>query len=391
MPPEMNSRINLKSPIFKILFMFLSWRIVLLLIAYFAVLLIPLGSKDRYLGGGMINYQLFPQLFAWANFDGEHYLSIAIFGYKSLQQAFFPVYPLLISFFSNPNPNNLLSSLINSTVVGLIISNSCFILALIFIWELIKIDYSKKIAYLTIILIIVFPTSFYFGSLYSESFFLLMSVLSFYFARKGLWFYAGIFGAISTATRIFGIFLLPALLIEARMQKISLSKMIWIFMIPLGMGSYMWFLNSTIGDPVAFYHLQKIVGEQHQSGIILLPQVYFRYIKMIATTNINNPIFQTIVLELITGLLFLILPVYGYFKKIRFSYLIYAMLSFLTPTVQGSFSSTPRYVIVLFPAFLAAALWIDRLPILFRIVIIFFSAIALFVETALFLRGYWVA
>lgn len=387
----MSDYINFKSPIFKILFIFLAWKVVLLLIAYFAILLIPLGSRDRFLGGGLINYQLFPWLFSWANFDGEHYLSIAIFGYKSLQQAFFPVYPLLISFFSNSNQYNLLASLINSTIAGLIISNTCFVFSLIFIWELIKIDFSKKIAYLTIILIVIFPTSFYFGALYNESLFLLLSVLSFYFARKGNWFLAGVFGMFSSATRVFGIILLPALIIEAWQQKANFSKMFWIFLIPLGLGSYMWYLNSTIGDPIAFYHFQKLVGEQHQSGIILLPQVYFRYLKMIATTSMQNPIFQTIILELFTGIIFFLLPIYGYFKKVRFSYLIFAMLGFLVPTIQGSFSSTPRYVLILFPAFLAAALLISRLPTLFRIVIIFFSVIALFVETTLFLRGYWIA
>lgn len=339
----------------------------------------------------MINYQLFPQLFAWANFDGEHYLSIAIFGYKALQQAFFPVYPMLVSFFARPDPFNLLQSLINSTLTGLIITNVSFVLALIFLWELIKIDFSKKIAYLTIILMLIFPASFYFGAMYNESLFLLLSVLSFYCARKGKWCLAGISGMVASVTRVFGILLLPALLLEVWQQRADLSKSFWIFLIPLGLGVYMLYLNVTVGDPLAFYHYQKLIGAQHQSGIITLPQVYFRYIKMIATTNINNPIFQTIVLELITGLLFLILPVYGYFKKIRFSYLIYAMLSFLAPTIQGSFSSTPRYVIVLFPAFLAAALLISRLPTLFRLVIIFFSVIALFVETALFLRGYWIA
>ncbi len=387
----MNSHINLKSPIFKILFIFLTWRAVLLLIAYFAVRFVPLGSTDRFLGGGFVNYQLLPQLFAWANFDGEHYLSISIFGYKSLQQAFFPVYPLLISFFSNPNPYHLLASLINSTITGLIISNTCFVLSLIFLWELIKIDYSNKIAYSVIILIIVFPTSFYFGSVYNESLFLLLSVLSFYFARKGLWFYAGVVGAIASATRIFGVLLLPALLVEAWRQKIKLSKIIWIFLIPLGLGCYMWYLNFNIGDPLAFYHLQKLVGEQHQSGIILLPQVYFRYIKMISTTNINNPIFQTVILEFITGILFFFLPIYGYFKKIRYSYLTYAMLSFLAPTIQGSFSSTPRYALVLFPSFLAAALWISSLPRIFRLVLLTLSCCGLALETALFLRGYWIA
>lgn len=387
----MNKYINLNSPIFKILLIFLTWRFFLVVILLFAVNFIPLGYKDRYLGGGSSNYQISPQLFSWANFDGEHYLSIAIFGYKHLEQAFFPVYPMLISFFSRPDPYNLLVALVNSTVTGLIISNISFLISLIFLWELIRKDFSQKIAYLTIFLIVIFPTSFYFGAVYNESLFLLLSVLSFYSARKGNWFMAGIFGAIASATRVFGILLLPALFVSALEQKVRFSKMIWIFLIPLGLGAYMWYLNYSIGDPLAFYNYQKLIGEQHQAGIILLPQVYFRYIKMLVTTEMQNPIFQTIVLEFLVGLAFFLLPIYGYFKKVKLSYLIYAMLGFLIPSVQGSFSSLPRYVIVFFPSFLVASIWVNSLPKLFRIILLSLFSFILALETLLFLRGYWVA
>lgn len=387
----MNTKIDLQSPVFKILAIFLAWRLVLIIILLFAINFVPLGYKDRFLGGGPVNYQLSPQLFSWANFDGEHYLSISIFGYKFLEQAFFPVYPMLISFFSRPNPQDLLMSLVNSTLTGLIISNVSLLLSLIFLWQLIKIDFSKKIAYLTVILIVVFPTSFYFGAVYNESLFLLLSVLSFYSARKGNFFLAGVFGAISSATRIFGILILPALLIEAFYQKVSIYKFFWIFLIPSGLGIYMFYQFIIVGDPLAFYHLQKLVGEQHQSGLTLLPQVYYRYIKMLLTVDIQNPIFQTVVLEFAVGAVFFLLPIYGYFKKIRLSYLVYAMLGFLAPTIQGSFSSVPRYIIVFFPSFLAVALWFSQLPKSVKILLITSSLIALVIEATLFLRGYWIA
>lgn len=371
--------------------LFLAWRFILAIISFLAINFLPLGYKDRFLGGGPTNYRLSPEFFSWANFDGEHYLSIAIFGYKHLEQAFFPIYPFLISIFARPDPYNLLVSLINSTLAGLIISNTSFVLALILLFELIKIDFSKQIAYLTIILILIFPTSFYFGAVYNESLFLLLSVLSFYSARKGNWFVAGVAGMVSSATRVFGIFLLPALLIEAWQQKVDFSRAFWILLIPLGLGAYMWYLQASVGDPIAFYNFQTLVGEQHQRGIITLPQVYFRYLKMFATTSIQNPIFQTLILEFLTGLIFFLLPVYGYIKKIRLSYLVYAMFVFLTPTIQGSFSSTPRYVIILFPSFLAVAIWFSHLPKLFRAIFLIVSALLLIVETTLFLRGYWVA
>ncbi|TSC88558.1 MAG: Uncharacterized protein G01um10147_54 [Microgenomates group bacterium Gr01-1014_7] len=382
------SKINTDTKI--IIGLFLSWRTALIIFSLIA-LNFPLASTSRYLGGGPINFQLSPELFAWANFDGEHFLSIAIFGYNELEQAFFPIFPMIINFFASPFSSNLLISILSSTIVGLIISNTSFFIALILLFELLNLDYSKKISFLTLIVLLCFPTSFYFGALYSESLFLLLSVSSFYLARKGKWIEASLIGAIASSTRVFGIILLPALLFEAWQQKVPFKKIIWLFMIPTGLGIYMIYQYLNFGDPLAFYNLQKEVGEQHQSGIILLPQVYFRYLKMLLTVDMQNPIYQTIILEIMVGITFFLLPIYGYFKKIRLSYLLYAIFGFLLTTVQGSFSSLPRYIIVLFPSFLALAIFVNSLPKFLRVIFLFISCLILFAETTLFLRGYWVA
>lgn len=382
---------EMKNYLVKILGLFIAWRIILTIGLIVGLLFIPLNYPDKFLGGGLKNYLLFPQLFSWANFDGEHYLAIAIFGYKGLEQAFFPVYPLIISFLSKPFSEDLISSLVFGTSVGLIISNLAFLLALIYLYRLIIIDFSKKIGFWTLVLLVIFPTSFYFGALYNESLYLLVSVLTFYYARKGKWWLASLFGFLATATRIFGIILLPALLIEAVQQKIQFKKMFWLFIIPLGLLSYMIYQGLTVGDPWAFYHLQKLVGEQHQSGLTSLPQVYFRYIKMLLTVDVTAPIYQTVILEFIVGIVFFLLPIYGYFKKMRLSYVFYSLISFLIPTIQGSFSSLPRYILVFFPSFIAFSLMIEKWPTLSKILLSVIMTLLLLLETTLFLRGYWVA
>ncbi len=387
----MNKWIGLNRDNLRILFLFLLWKIGLILILVLSIIFIPLAYKDRFLGGGSILFKLSPVLFSWANFDGEHYLSIAIYGYKNLEQAFFPVFPFLISFFAKPFSDTILSSLVNYTIIGLIISNSSFLLATYYLFELIKIDYSKKIAFLTIILLISFPTSFYFGSLYNEPLFLLLSVLTFLNARKGKWFLASIFGLIASGTRVFGILLFPAILIEAYQKKEKFNRAFWIFLIPFGLILYMWYQYISVGDPLAFYHLQKNVGEQHQAGIILPPQIFYRYTKMLLSFNGFKPIYQTIVLEFFAGIVFLILPIYGYFKKVRLSYLTYSLLGFLLPTIQGSFSSLPRYVLILFPSFLILALWFEKIPKKLKIILILCSIFLLAIEASLFFRVYWVA
>lgn len=371
----------------KIVFlMFLICKIGLFSVLFLALNFFPLASHS-FLGGGYNNYSYNPYVFAWANFDGEHYLSIALNGYRDLELAFFPVYPLLMILIASVIGFNQF----NLVISGLIISNLSFLVALLLLYKLILLDYSRQIALLTITLILIFPTSFYFGSLYNESLFLLLSISSFYYLRKNKFIKSALLGALSSGTRVFGLILLPSYLIEVWQQKLPINKFFWIFLIPIGLLTYMLYQWISAGDPLAFYNLQKIVGEQHQEGVTLLPQVYWRYIKMLFDIDPSNPIFTTILLEFLVGILFFILPIYGFFKKVRLSYLCFAMISFLLPTIQGSFSSVPRYVLILFPSFLCLALIIQGFSKWTKI-ILFLAAVVWFgIETTLFLRGYWVA
>lgn len=382
---------HLRDEFIKIIILFLSWRFLLVVILIGAIKLVPLGSTDRFLGGGIDNYQQFPYFFSWANFDGEHYLSISIFGYKNLEQAFFPVYPGLISIISKSVSFDFPALIFNSIYVGLIISNLAFLISIILLYDLIKLDFSRKIAFWTIVVLLIFPTSFYFASLYNESLFLLLSIGAFYSARKQKWWLAGILGMIASATRVFGILIFFALLIEAWQQKKSIKEILGIFLIPLGLLGYMFYQWQTIGNPLAFYNLQTIVGEQHQKNIILFPQIIFRYFKMLLSVDFYNPIYQTLILEFVTGIVFLLLPIYGYFKKIRLSYIFYALVGFLLPTIQGSLSSSPRYILILFPSFIALAILISSFPKWGKLLYVLFSLIVLGLETSLFLRGFWVA
>lgn len=379
--------------------LFLSWKLITLISLIVAINLVPLAQQDRFLGGGVNNYLTNSLVFAWANFDGEHYLSIAIHGYKGLEQAFFPIYPKLINVLASPIYKSipcqelqcLTSALFYSSLAGLLISNLAIFFALVLLWKLLKLDYPDKIIWWTLVLLLIFPTSFYLGAVYSESIYLLISVAAFYALRKNHWWLAGVLGAVASATRVFGVILWPVFILEAFLQGVPLRKWIWVMLVPVGLLLYMYYQYVTVGDPLAFYKLQKIVGEQHQSGLTLLPQVYWRYLKMLATVDVTSPIYQTIVLEFFTGIVFLLLPIIGYLKKMRPSYIVYALIGFLLPTIQGSFSSLPRYVLVFFPAFLAAAIWLSTLPKMVRLLIVGGLSVWLGVETMLFLRGYWVA
>lgn len=133
------------------------------------------------------------------------------------------------------------------------------------------------------------------------------------------------------------------------------------------------------------------MGAQHQQQIILFPQVVYRYLNILFHYQTVDVFLAAFLLEFLTTLWFFILPIIGYFYKVRWSYLFYAMVSLLLPTVQGSFSSGSRYVLVIFPSFIIMAVLVERLPKWLKGIGILGLLGLLGGFTILFVRGYWVA
>jgi len=381
---------NNKENIFFVLLTFVAWRVWLQFFLLLGWFVLPLG--DRFLVGGMENFLRHPNLLAWANFDGEHYLAIAQHGYGMFDQVLFPFYPFLIKTFIFPLKESLFTLLFS----GLTISNLSFLIALFLLYLLVKLDFNQKTARWTILFLLVFPTSFFFGSVYNESLFLLLILGSFYTARRGNWWLAGILGAFASATRPVGIFLLPALLWEwweqnkiknEKLKMKNLFNLLPIFLVSAGLLWYMRYLAINYQDPLMFLHSQPAFGAQRVADkVILLHQVCWRYFKMIATTKANL-LYFTVWLEFLSAAFSGILLVFGYLRKIRLSYLIFAFLAFIVPTLTGTFSSMPRYVLVLFPCFIALSLIKSKW---FRLAWIVLSILLLFVATIFFTRGYFV-
>ena len=371
---------------------FLGWRVLLLGFVFLAASFFPL--QKLFLGGGIENYLKNPYFWSWINFDGEHYLSLALQGYLPLTYFYFPFYPMVVKFVSL----FVGSGFKDIAVSGLFVSNISFLLALVGLWKLIGLDYKKDIAKATILFIVLFPTSFYFGSFYTESLFLALAVWSFYFARKGNWILAGTLGAVLTATRITGLALLPAIAYEVIRAKRENPKLnlflpiISILLIPAGLGIYMLYLNKSTGNPLEFFSSIAIFGQQRSTNLVLLPQVFYRYFfKVIPNLTFSYfPVVFTTFLEIVTALIFLVLSVWAFFR-LRLSYALYLAAGYLIPPLSGSFSSFPRYVAVLFPAFILMALWSKKLPKVVKTVIFLLLFATLALASMLFVRGYWVS
>ncbi len=371
---------------------FLVWRIAITIIVILAIKYIPL-SGINFFGGKYINYITNPLFWGWANFDGEHYLSIAMFGYKDLQLAFFPMYP----FFMNIVSKFIGSSTASYVWSGLIISNLFLLGSLQLLYKLAKLDFSEKVAKLSVILLLLFPTSFFLGSVYTESLFLFLSLSTYYLYRKDKFLIAGLVGILMTLTRLYGIFIIVMICVDILIKIINFRKIVKqkIYLIGisiLGIGSYMIYCWKTKGDMLAFYSLQTNVGEHRSLDLIMLPQVFYRYaLKIIPNLTWSYPpVVFTTLFEFGIALLFLLVILFS-FRKTRWDYWVYITLGYLVPTLTGSFSSLPRYVIVLFPAFILLAVKLEKANIYLRLGIYTVLSIIGIIAESLFFRGYFVS
>lgn len=367
----------------KILLLFLAWKFL----NFLFVLLANFIFFEKFDAGFNRFYlEHFPKLLSvWANFDGVSYLQIAEKGYEYPLFVFFPFYSLLIRVFS-------FISILPRLYLALIISNFSFFLGLLVFYKLLLLEYQEKLALRVIILLLAFPLSFFYGAVYTEGLFFLLSISSFYFARKEKWIWSGVLGFFSSLCRLTGVISLLAYLVEYFFQKkakldlktLFKEKFYFVLLLPLGLFLYGFYLQLNFGD---FFLFQK-VNEHWQREAFVLPIItIFRYLKILGTLKFEY-VYGIALLELVCFLLYFSLSIYT-FLKVRASYGIWMLIALLIPIVTGTLQSIPRYGLQLFPVFIALGLIIKPGWKLKIIVIV--SIFLQFLLLALFSRGYFVA
>ena len=379
------------------------WAAVLVMLAMSAAFFLPYQPSFPYAKIYLTSSGLPPWIYSWANFDGVHYLTIIKNGYvgTGLIQAFFPVYPYLIAGISAIG--------LHPIVVGQGISLLAIGSAL-FIWDrLINSLYSQKISRISRVLLLLFPTSFFFMGVYTESLFLLCTVISLYAAHTKRWRVAILAAAIASGTRVVGVLLVPALMIEyleqaqilsysallkplATLKKINFTnftKLITFILGGAGLGTYMLYLWRTFGDPLYFFHVQSEFGTGRSESLVSLPQVLYRGARIVLTVPMTNWNAAVYIQELVLSLLFIVV-VFSTFKKQRMSHVFLSTFLFLFPTLTGTLSSMPRYLLVCISFFIGGAVLLESRPKL-RFAWYTVSSILLVVNTIHFIQGYWIA
>ncbi len=292
------------------------------------------------------NNALFMQ--SWYKWDALRYLAIATEGYARTGKyvenvVFYPLFPAFIRLFSFP--------VFNFQLGGFIAAHFFSFAGLMTFYALARHELGTENARLSLLALLVFPTAYFFHVPYTEGLFLLCAAGSLYAARTGRWWLAGVAGAAAVLTRVTGLALFPALVVEFYMQRretgISWKHSAWLMLLPIACGVYL-LINKTItGDCFAF---MKFQASSWNRQLAFPWMAFWRKFMMIITQRPSGYWFHVGIMELAAGLL-LIAGAIQTFRKDRPTYGVFVLGVALLSLSTTFMLSVPRYFLGAFPIF----------------------------------------
>lgn len=305
----------------------------------------------------------------WNRWDVEHFLKIADHGYLVNEgtSSFHPLHPLL------GKAASLLFG--GDELLGLfVVSNLCSIFLLIYLERLASFDLPPQSARKVSSYFLMLPTAFILFAPYTESLFLLCSVVCWINARQGRWFRAGLAGGLAVLIRQQGILLLLPLAWEfwqwaGANWKSTVNR--WtqalnLLLIPAALTGWLIYRAVALADVIVDWRQPRtlIYGLMiSRSTFDVVPDQNF-VLPWQAIATAFRPFSATNAIDLLAGACYLIVLVFGARRlwKLRPSYLIF---SFVIVFISFCFSTSPpwaymglpRHCLLAFPLVFVLAEW----------------------------------
>ena len=324
-----------------IITLFVGSRIALTIIGALARIMAAKGPITE----NFTSYILKNLQYIWGQWDTGWYMIIVkdwysakMYNGNQATYGFFPLYPTLMK---------ILGTVIGSPwIAGIIISNIFFIIAAVFLYKLVLRESDKATALNTVKYMFVFPTAFIFSGALTESLFIALVIMAFYYAKENKWLYAGICGFFFALTKHIGIFVLLPLVFEYfKSRKFNLRKIrpdiLWLALPVIGFSIFCIYCYYLTGDFLAFATIQK-TGWGHT----LTNPLAILYSCFISNDIYlySHAVFTTVFLA------FLFIN----YKKIDSTLLIYALIFSIIPLTSGLKTTYGilRYLLIVFPVFM---------------------------------------
>ncbi len=340
-----------------------------------------------YLMGYWINGQNVPfaelvgRVFAVSG-DSPHYLYLAEHGYTAVgDQAklivFYPLYPLLIRIFNVVCQNYFVS--------GVIVSNLSFMAAACMFYELLRLDYSDKQAANGLCLLMVAPFSMFYGAIFTESVFLLTTVLCLYFLRIKKPGWMALCGFLACLSRTQGVILFVCAMVSViydliHEKKFNIKEFLWSLVIPLGFFVYLLMNQILFGNWFQYLEFQA-AAPWYNKAQWFGKTLSYSYNMAHGYPFLANIIYWPQLVLFFVGTLALF---YGILKKVRIEYIVYLGAYIFTCYTHGWLISGSRYMCACVPLYIIFASVKNKYV---RYTLIAICTIACFIYTGMWLRG----
>ncbi len=241
-----------------------NWRQVLLLVGTaFLVsrLLMLVGGLFLAAREGTLAYYLNRLEPNWTRWDADHYVGLIRNWYVNegdprYHIVFFPLYPAIGRLLH-------LATGLSATACAYIVSNLAFFGCGVVMYRLAELSYGAKVGARATLLLMFSPLTLFCSIPYTESVFLLVTLLAVYFARRRMFALAILFGALSANARMLGMATAVPIFYEmlraskgsfVRRYGLSILK---VLPVSLGLLAYLYLNYAVTGDPLKFMTYQS--------------------------------------------------------------------------------------------------------------------------------------
>lgn len=342
-----------------------NWMLPPLIIAFGIRLAVFLMGD---IGAKLILGNAFAGNFAtWHRFDAGFYIKIAAYGYVTpdpvhREANFFPLFPMAMSFVGH------LVALVYPhdpfNIGGIIVSWLSFAAACVVLYRLVRDRFDEATALGSVLLLATFPFGFYFGIAYSEALYVLVTLLAFLGIERRNWALAAIGAMLAGACRPPGLIVGGCVVVAYGLDWWQSRHgwrrdVFWLLLTPAGTLAYLLFCWVALGNPLAY----KVASQQgwHASKLNAgnIQAAWHLFVGFSGPADYNVRLYRIYFLLVMLFLLAMVL-VWRWLGPV---YVLYSVPSIIAPVITLPHpTSLGRYLSVVFPVFIVAAMLVSKHP-----------------------------
>jgi hypothetical protein len=370
------------------------------------------GSPAEFRGSSVLG--------GFVRWDGGWYRQIAQEGYfyagtdRQSSIAFFPVYPLVV---------RAVSALgrLPVELTGILVTMASGLAATALFWRWCRATCGVSAARLSVLLLVAYPYAVYlYGAMYADALFLAAALAAFALVELDHPVWAGVAGAVASATRPVGIAVIIGLVAVVAMRRKVLARRegtvlpridlqsfragdSGVLLSVTGLVAWMLYLGVRFRDPIAFQTVQEAPGWDQPSGphtwlkvpfwerLHRMPQAVESWWSTGATGGWEQVVFSLglllqAVIVVVAGALVVVV-----WRRIGWAYAVYAVVVIAIPLLGSKdFQGVGRYMLAAFPCLAALALVLLPKRVV-TVAVVVGSATLMVTWAFAFGRGYYIA